>query len=117
MGILETSLLVSLPPLVQNYHSIPESLMGGKGILIPACLDVLRGAKSPITRGPVHLVAAGGIIDGRGLAASLTYGAQAVRLYHWGVFRGILIFVFLKVWVGTRFVASVEAVSSTLFLC
>lgn len=38
----------------------------------------------------VHVIAAGGIYDGRGLAASLMYGAQAV-------------------WVGTRFVASTEA--------
>ena len=59
-------------------------------ILIPACLDSLKGAKSPLTGGPVHLVASGGIYDGRGLAASLVFGAQAV-------------------WVGTRFVASVEA--------
>lgn len=36
------------------------------------------------------VVAAGGIADGRGLAASLAYGATGV-------------------WVGTRFVASVEA--------
>lgn len=36
------------------------------------------------------MIAAGGIYDGRGLAASLMYGAQAV-------------------WVGTRFVASTEA--------
>lgn len=40
-------------------------------------------------RRQVQVVAAGGISDGRGLAASLTYGASAV-------------------WVGTRFVASVE---------
>lgn len=59
-------------------------------ILIPACLDALKGAKSPLTGGPVPLVAAGAIYDGRGLAAALAYGAQGV-------------------WVGTRFVASVEA--------
>ncbi|KAF8315370.1 2-nitropropane dioxygenase [Clavulina sp. PMI_390] len=59
-------------------------------ILIPACLDAIGSAKSPLTGKPVHLVAAGGIFDGRGLAASLALGAQAV-------------------WVGTRFVASEEA--------
>ncbi|KAF9512693.1 hypothetical protein BS47DRAFT_1372753 [Hydnum rufescens UP504] len=59
-------------------------------ILIPACLDAIKGARSPLTGKPVHLVAAGGIYDGRGLAAALAYGAQAV-------------------WVGTRFVACVEA--------
>jgi NAD(P)H-dependent flavin oxidoreductase YrpB (nitropropane dioxygenase family) len=38
----------------------------------------------------VHVIAAGGIYDGRGLAAMLMFGAQAI-------------------WVGTRFVASTEA--------
>ena len=38
----------------------------------------------------VNVIAAGGIYDGRGLAAMLMYGAQAV-------------------WVGTRFVAATEA--------
>jgi len=59
-------------------------------ILIPACVDICKGKKSPLTGGPVHVVAAGGIYDGRGLAAMLMYGAQGV-------------------WVGTRFVASTEA--------
>ncbi|UOH85072.1 hypothetical protein LQV05_001889 [Cryptococcus neoformans] len=59
-------------------------------ILIPACVDLCKGKKSPLTGQPVHVIAAGGIYDGRGLAASLMYGAQAV-------------------WVGTRFVASTEA--------
>jgi len=59
-------------------------------ILIPACVDLCRNAKSPLTGNPVIVVAAGGISDGRGLAASLSYGASGV-------------------WVGTRFVASEEA--------
>ncbi|KDQ19571.1 hypothetical protein BOTBODRAFT_170647 [Botryobasidium botryosum FD-172 SS1] len=59
-------------------------------ILIPACVDLVKGKTSPLTGGPVHVVAAGGIYDGRGLAAALMYGAQAV-------------------WVGTRFVASTES--------
>ncbi|KAI0797851.1 2-nitropropane dioxygenase [Abortiporus biennis] len=59
-------------------------------ILIPACVDLCKNAKSPLTGEPVIVVAAGGIADGRGLAASLSYGAAGV-------------------WVGTRFVASVEA--------
>lgn len=57
---------------------------------MPAVLDELRGKKSPLTGQQVPLIAAGAIYDGRGLAASLAYGAQAV-------------------WVGTRFVASKEA--------
>lgn len=59
-------------------------------ILIPAVVDLCKDAKSPLTGEPVIVVAAGGIADGRGLAASLAYGASGV-------------------WVGTRFVASVEA--------
>lgn len=63
---------------------IPNSL------LIPACVDVARQYKSPLTGEASVVVAAGGIWDGRGLAASLMQGAQGV-------------------WVGTRFVASKEA--------
>ncbi|ORY07699.1 NPD-domain-containing protein [Basidiobolus meristosporus CBS 931.73] len=63
---------------------IPQS------ILIPACVDAVKGHKSPLTGAPVYVVAAGAIYDGRGLAANLMYGA-------------------IGVWVGTRFVASVEA--------
>ncbi|KAI0807161.1 2-nitropropane dioxygenase [Fomes fomentarius] len=59
-------------------------------ILIPAVVDLCKTARSPLTGGPVIVVAAGGIADGRGLAAALSYGASGV-------------------WVGTRFVASEEA--------
>ena len=59
-------------------------------ILIPAVVDLCKGATSPLTGQPVAVVAAGGIADGRGLAAALSYGASGV-------------------WVGTRFVASEEA--------
>lgn len=59
-------------------------------VLIPAVVDLCKGAKSPLTGEPVIVVAAGGIGDGRGLAAALSYGAAGV-------------------WVGTRFVASEEA--------
>jgi NAD(P)H-dependent flavin oxidoreductase YrpB (nitropropane dioxygenase family) len=59
-------------------------------ILIPACVDAVKGHKSPLTGGPVYIIGAGAIYDGRGLAANLCWGAQAV-------------------WVGTRFVATVEA--------
>eukprot|EP01116_Phalansterium_solitarium_P003251 TRINITY_DN1400_c0_g1_i1.p1 TRINITY_DN1400_c0_g1~~TRINITY_DN1400_c0_g1_i1.p1 ORF type:complete len:359 (+),score=160.05 TRINITY_DN1400_c0_g1_i1:583-1659(+) len=59
-------------------------------ILIPKVVDLCRGHKSPLTGEPVYVVAAGGIFDGRGLAASLSFGAQAV-------------------WVGTRFVCAKEA--------
>jgi NAD(P)H-dependent flavin oxidoreductase YrpB (nitropropane dioxygenase family) len=58
-------------------------------ILIPMVVDLCRGKLSPLTGKQVSVVAAGGIFDGRGLAMSLSLGADAV-------------------WVGTRFVASEE---------
>merc|ERR1712227_171689 len=58
-------------------------------ILIPMVVDRCRGRKSPLTGKQVPVIAAGGIFDGRGLAMALSLGADAV-------------------WVGTRFVASVE---------
>ncbi len=62
----------------------------GSSILVPAVVDVARRYRSPLTGKPAMVVAAGGIYDGRGLAAALMYGAVGV-------------------WVGTRFVASEEA--------
>jgi NAD(P)H-dependent flavin oxidoreductase YrpB (nitropropane dioxygenase family) len=59
-------------------------------VLIPACADVCKTYTSPLTGKPVLLVAAGGIFDGRSVAASLMLGASAV-------------------WVGTRFVAAKES--------
>merc|ERR1712151_647952 len=59
-------------------------------ILLPKVVDAVRGKTSPLTGGPVLVVGAGGIFDGRGLAASLAMGCSAV-------------------WVGTRFIASDEA--------
>ncbi|GLB41643.1 putative nitronate monooxygenase [Lyophyllum shimeji] len=59
-------------------------------ILIPACVDAVTGHKSPLTGKPVYVIGAGAVYDGRGLAANLMWGAQAV-------------------WVGTRFVAAAEA--------
>jgi NAD(P)H-dependent flavin oxidoreductase YrpB (nitropropane dioxygenase family) len=59
-------------------------------ILLPKVVDAVRGKVSPLTGGPVQVVGAGGIFDGRGLAAALTMGCSGV-------------------WVGTRFIASEEA--------
>ena len=82
-------------------------------ILIPRVVDACRGARSPLTGDPVHVVAAGGIFDSRGLAASLAMGAQ-VRTSGKVVWRGGETDThprrpFQAVWVGTRFVASEEA--------
>jgi NAD(P)H-dependent flavin oxidoreductase YrpB (nitropropane dioxygenase family) len=62
-------------------------------ILIPSVVDAVKGRTSPLTGQPIWVVGAGAVYDGRGLAANLIYGAQAV-------------------WVGTRFVASEEAGAS-----
>lgn len=59
-------------------------------VLIPKVVDACKGRISPLTGEPVLVVAAGGIFDGRGLAAALAWGASAV-------------------WVGTRFVCAKEA--------
>lgn len=59
-------------------------------VLIPQCVDACRGKTSPFLGGPVHVVAAGGIADGRSMGAALSLGAEAV-------------------WVGTRFIACEEA--------
>ncbi|CAK7262821.1 hypothetical protein SEPCBS57363_000239 [Sporothrix epigloea] len=59
-------------------------------ILIPECVRLVKGHKSPLTGQPVQIVAAGGIYNGQLLAASLMMGATAV-------------------WVGTRFILTEEA--------
>merc|ERR1719265_2293788 len=59
-------------------------------ILLPKVVDKVRGRKSPLTGEQVLVVGAGGIFDGRGLAAALAMGCSGV-------------------WVGTRFIASDEA--------
>lgn len=62
-------------------------------VLIPACADMCKQYTSVLTNEPVQLVAAGGICDGRGLAAALMLGASAV-------------------WVGTRFITAQESSAS-----
>ena len=59
-------------------------------VLIPICVDKCSRRRSPLTGETVQVIAAGGIFDGRGLAAALSWGASAV-------------------WVGTRFIAAEEA--------
>ncbi|KAL1304937.1 hypothetical protein AAFC00_003849 [Neodothiora populina] len=64
-------------------------------ILVPAVVEIARRYKSPLTGEAALVVAAGGIYNGKGLAAALMQGAVGV-------------------WVGTRFVASEEAGCSKL---
>lgn len=59
-------------------------------VLIPQCVDACKGRTSSFFNAPVHVVAAGGIADGRSMGAALSLGAEAV-------------------WVGTRFIACSEA--------
>lgn len=60
-------------------------------LLVPACVDIAKRYRPPMLGGEAGMVvAAGGVYDGRGLAAALMMGAVGV-------------------WVGTRFVASEEA--------
>lgn len=59
-------------------------------VLIPAVVEAIGNAKSPLTKGPVQVIAAGGISNGQTLAAALVMGASAV-------------------WVGTRFILTDEA--------
>ncbi|EXJ68020.1 oxidoreductase [Cladophialophora psammophila CBS 110553] len=64
-------------------------------ILIPAVCDVVSKYRSPMTGNSPLVVAAGGIRDGRSLASALMQGAAGV-------------------WVGTRFLASVESGASQM---
>mmetsp|Transcript_129810 Transcript_129810/g.277066 ORF Transcript_129810/g.277066 Transcript_129810/m.277066 type:complete len:347 (-) Transcript_129810:11-1051(-) len=60
--------------------------------LVPQCVDLCKGHINHFGM-EVPVVAAGGLFDGRGLAASLAMGAAGV-------------------WVGTRFIATPEAATS-----
>ncbi|KAL4950702.1 2-nitropropane dioxygenase [Aspergillus filifer] len=64
-------------------------------VLIPAVYDTVQKYKSSLTGQTPLVVAAGGINDGRSLAAALTLGASGV-------------------WVGTRFLATIESGASKL---
>lgn len=59
-------------------------------VLIPTVAKLVEGKKSPLTGGPVQVVAAGGLFNGQSVAAALMLGASAV-------------------WIGTRFILADEA--------
>jgi len=67
--------------VAQGYDGGGHTGQIGTFVLIPQIVDAID---------PVPVVGAGGVSDGRGLAAALAFGAQAV-------------------WVGTRFLATEEA--------
>ncbi|KAL1893461.1 hypothetical protein Cpir12675_004114 [Ceratocystis pirilliformis] len=68
----------------------------GTAVLLPSIIDVAQEFHPPLLHGkPAIVVAAGGIVDGRGLASALVQGAAGA-------------------WMGTRFIASEEAVTSAL---
>jgi NAD(P)H-dependent flavin oxidoreductase YrpB (nitropropane dioxygenase family) len=64
-------------------------------VLLPQVVSLCAGRKSELNSGPIHVVAAGGMYNGRTMAAAFALGAEAV-------------------WVGTRFVASEEATTTKL---
>jgi len=59
-------------------------------ILLPKVVEAVKGKTSSLTGGPILVIGAGGIFDGRGLASALSVGCAGV-------------------WVGTRFIACDEA--------
>lgn len=59
-------------------------------VLIPTVVELCKGRKSPLTGNDITVVAAGGIYNGKSLAAALAMGAAGV-------------------WVGTRFILADEA--------
>ena len=78
-------------------------------VLVPACVDAVKGHKSSITGKPVYVVGAGAVFDGRSLAANLMWGAQAVCAHTVSIFVHQVLTDVLRSGVGTRFVASIEA--------
>jgi NAD(P)H-dependent flavin oxidoreductase YrpB (nitropropane dioxygenase family) len=78
-------------------------------ILIPACVDAVKGRKSPLNGNPVYVIGAGAVYDGRGLAANLMWGAQAVCESDFLFWRAFSHAVLRNEGVGTRFLASTEA--------
>lgn len=95
-GILVMN-MIGAPKHVQKALDVGVDIIcaqGGEGgghtgdvpssVLIPVVCDLVKGKKSAMNGQPILVVAAGGIFDGRGLAAALSWGAAGV-------------------WVGTRY--------------
>lgn len=94
---------VSLSRYIRRSRADNILVQGGEGgghtgdvpttLLIPELVELCRQYKSPLTGGPVQVIAAGGVYNGKSLAAMLSYGATGV-------------------WVGTRFICAEEAGAS-----
>jgi len=79
--------------IAQGYEAGGHTGDVGTMVLLPQVLDAVKGHRSPLNGGPIHVVAAGGIYDGRTAASTFAMGCTGV-------------------WVGTRFVATPEATAS-----
>lgn len=90
---VEDSKLASLPVGQLNARTFLSTGDISSMILWPSCLHAIKGKTSPLTGKPIQLVAAGGIHNGRGVAAALSMGCSAV-------------------WIGTAFVVAEEAGAS-----
>jgi len=75
--------------IAQGYEAGGHTGEIATSVLIPQVVDACRGHKN-MKGGPVVVVAAGGIYDGRGVAMALALGASGV-------------------WVGTRFIMAEES--------
>ena len=75
----------------QGYEAGGHTGEVATSVLVPQVVDLCKGCRSPLKPSmPVLVIAAGGIYDGRGLAAALSWGASGV-------------------WVGTRFICAEES--------
>jgi NAD(P)H-dependent flavin oxidoreductase YrpB (nitropropane dioxygenase family) len=74
-GSIPTSLLIPAGDISRETNLFETCRKVHYPIL--SVVDICAGKVSPFTGLPVAVVAAGGIYDGRGLAMSLCYGAQA----------------------------------------
>jgi NAD(P)H-dependent flavin oxidoreductase YrpB (nitropropane dioxygenase family) len=85
-------------------------------ILIPKVVDLCRGHKSKLHGGPIYVVAAGGIYDGRGLAMSLWYVFYTFVSFYEAHVYCVYSLGASAVWVGTRFICAKEVLKFHLFL-
>ena len=76
--------------IAQGYEAGGHTGDIATSVLVPQVVDACRGRVSVLHGGPIQVVAAGGIVDGRAMAAAFAMGAKGV-------------------WVGTRFICATES--------